>query len=381
MELEKHIKELLVRFIAGKLDDLERIQVMNWIDESVENRQYFEEMKKYYQLTKLIKKPGGFNKEEGWERVKAGYNRIYLKKIEDLKSVKRLLIRRYLIPVAASITAAFIIGALFNQFIINKKVDNSLVLSEINVPLGSKSQLRLPDGTVVWLNAGSKLSYFNNSFITSRQVMLEGEAYFDVVKNKENIFVVNTSDIKVKVFGTQFNIKSYSEENIIQTTLIEGSLSVEPIKGNSKRNTVFLKPNQSANYFKAVRKSDTSDELIAGDKEELPSELAEKIIVMQKIDPLPITSWKDTEWVIEGESLDNLAVKLERRYNVKIYFQDVSLKKYKFSGILKDETFEQVLKILQITMPVVYKVNENKVTLSEDKAFKSKYDTMIQSPE
>jgi len=381
MEVENHIKELLVRFIAGKLDDLERIQVKNWIDESVENQQYFKEMKKYYQLTKLVKKPGGFNKEQGWERVKAGYNRIYLNKTEDIKSAKKFLIRRYLIPIAAGIMAAFIIGALFNQFIINKKVDNSLVLCEINVPLGSTSQVRLPDGSVAWLNAGSKLSYFNNSFINNRLVMLEGEAYFDVAKIEDKIFVVNTSDIKVKAFGTQFNVKSYGEENIIQTTLVEGSISVEPIKGNSKRNTVILKPNQSANYYKAAGKSAKSDELTAGNKNELSSVFAEKIVVIQKIDPLPITSWKDNYWVIKGESLDNLVVKLERRYNVKIYFQDGSLKKYKFSGILKGETFEQVLKILQITMPILFSVNDNKVTLSEDKAFKSKYDTMIQSPE
>jgi len=153
------------------------------------------------------------------------------------------------------------------------------------------------------------------------------------------------------------------------------------IKGNSKKNTVFLKPNQSVTYYKPARKINISDDLSTGNTIELSSELAQKMVVIQKIDPLPITSWKDNDWVIKGESLDNLAVKLERRYNVKIIFLDESLKKYKFSGILKDETFEQVLKILQISMPILFTVNDNKVTLSEDKAFKSKYDTMIQSPE
>ena len=364
MELEKHIKELLVRFIAGKLDDLERTQVKNWIDESVENRKYFEEMKKYYQLTKLVRKPGVFNKDEGWERVKAGYKRIYLNKMEDLKIAKRILIRRYMVPVAASITAALIIGSLFNQFITNKKVDNSLALCEINVPLGSKSQVRLPDSSLVWINAGSKLSYFNNSFMKNRLVMLEGEAYFEVL-HKDNIqFVVRTTDVDVKVVGTQFNVKSYPEESEITTTLISGKVSLE-CNGSSKSESIFLEPNQ-------VARLDKSKIL-----ENKNIHLSECLQIESNTDLLRITSWKDYKWVIVGEELDDLAILLERRYNVKITFEDESLKKYKFSGTLKEETLEQVLKIIQISAPILYTIVDNKVTFREDTSFRKKYDSMI----
>ena len=178
-----------------------------------------------------------------------------LNKIEDLKFTRRLLVRRYLIPVAASIIAAFIIGALFNQVLTNKKADHSLVSSVINVPLGAKSQVRLPDGSVVWLNAGSKLTYFNNSFIKNRVVMLEGEAYFDVTHKDNRQFVVRTSDVDVKVYGTQFNVKSYPEESEITTTLVSGKVALEWTK-SSKSESVFMAPNQVARLDKSkIRKN------------------------------------------------------------------------------------------------------------------------------
>ena len=103
-------------------------------------------------------------------------------------------------------------------------------------------------------------------------------------------------------------------------------------------------------------------------------------MVIPTVDPLPITSWKDSKWIIVGEELDELAVKLERRYNVKITFEDESLKKYKFTGTLKEETFEQVLKIVQISMPILFTIVDNNVTFREDPSFRKKYDTMINNP-
>jgi len=364
MDIHKHMQELLVQYIAGKLDDLERIQAKNWIDESDENRQYFEEIKKYYQLTKLIKKPGGFNKEEGWERVKEGYRRIYLNKIEDLKSAKRLLIRRYMIPVAASIMAALFIGTLSYQFIFEKKVDNSPVLCEINVPMGSKSQVRLPDSSVIWINAGSKLSYFTNSFMENRMVMLEGEAYFDVMHIDNNQFVVRTSDVDVKVYGTQFNIKSYPEESVITTTLVSGKVAME-WNQSSKFERVFLEPNHVARFNKSK---------IQDNKNAL---LSEYLKIEANVSTKGITSWKDNEWVIESEELDDLAILLERRFNVKIAFEDESLKKYKFSGTLKEETLEQMLKIIQLSAPILFTIMDNKVTIHDDPSFRKKYDSLI----
>lgn len=105
--------------------------------------------------------------------------------------------------------------------------------------------------------------------------------------------------------------------------------------------------------------------------------IQEKIFVVDKIDPIPIISWKDKQWIFKGEELDQLAVKLERRYNVKISFEDESLKKYKFSGTLTDLTFEQVLMVIQLSAPILFKIEGNNVAFKENVLYKKKYDQMI----
>lgn len=368
MDIDKRTHELLVGYIAGKLNDIERIQIRKWIDESVEHRNFYDEFIKCYQVTRLVKKPGGFNKEEGWERVKEGYRRAYMNKVEDIRTAKRLLIRKYMVPIAASIMTALFVGALSYQFIITKKTDNSSVLCEINVPLGSKAQVRLPDSSMVWINAGSKLSYSDNSFMKKRLVMLEGEAYFDVFHKGNNQFVVRTSDVDIKVYGTQFNVKSYPEESEITTALVSGKVALEWAE-SSGLEKVFLEPNHVAKFNKSRI------------QENKKVNLSEIVQIESNVNIGGITSWKDSDWVIIGRELDDLAILLERRYNVKIVFKDESLKNYKFSGTLKEESLEQVLKIIQLSAPVVFTIVDNTVTVLEDPSFRKKYDSMINNLE
>jgi ferric-dicitrate binding protein FerR (iron transport regulator) len=324
----------------------------------------------------------GFNREKSWNKIQAEYYKAGYYSDRMTNSIRfRKNLLRIALPAAAAVILAFFIG--FYTRTLRPDIltsSNARMFNEVFVPLGAKSQITLSDGTKVWLNAGSRLQYPVNFMEDIREVRLEGEAYFNVAKMESKLFVVKTSDINIKVYGTQFNVKSYPEENIIQTTLVEGSLSVESIKGNAKRNTVFLKPNQTVRYYKTPehRGKPLMSEPDAGESGAEDSH--KKLMVIPTVDPLPITSWKDSKWIIVGEELDELAVKLERRYNVKITFEDESLKKYKFTGTLKEETFEQVLKIVQISMPILFTIVDNNVTFREDPSFRKKYDTMINNP-
>jgi len=384
------VDELLIKYIAGSATEEERETALAWIRENTENRKYFEELKEYYHFTKIIQKPSGFNKEEGWNRVMAGYYKNqYQSQIQQKKDTRKKLMVRFVISSAAAVLIAFFIGFLANSFITDRK--SSLTFNEIVVPLGAKSQVTLSDGTKVWLNAGSKLRYPVNFLKDTREVYLEGEAFFDVTKSHKRLFVVKTSKLNVKVYGTQFNVKSYPEENIIQTTLVRGSVAIETNDKSNKR-TVFLKPNQSATYYKQLPVSKPTSEVSSPEEtsaealqknvtpaveKKKAEEPDKKIVVQPKVDPLPITSWKDKRWVIDGEDLGHLTVKLERRYNVKITFANESLKNYKFSGTLAEETFEQVLKIIQLSAPIKYSITSNNVVFSVDPLYKKKYDKMI----
>jgi len=284
---------------------------------------------------------------------------------------------------------AFLFGFLINNYLTDKAFQNSnLTYNEITVPLGAKSQVTLSDGTKVWLNAGSKLRYPVNFLKSTREVYLDGEAFFDVTKTTKRLFVVKTSKLNIKVYGTQFNVKSYADENLIQTTLVKGSVAIESIDG-SEKGTIFLKPNQSATYYKTLPNKNPTNDLAQKKVPDIQnpkykqaqgikrSEPIKKIVVVPEVDPLPITSWKDTRWIIVGEELGQLTVKLERRYNVKISFENESLKKYKFSGKLAEETFEQVLKIIQISAPIKFSIKGNNVVFYVDPLYKKNYDKMI----
>jgi transmembrane sensor len=299
-------------------------------------------------------------------------------KIEDSRvfSIRKSIVR--ISKIAALVIILLSLGGILNYVMFNMS-ENNVQYCITHSPLGSKSELTLPDGTKISLNAGSTLRYPANFMKGTREVFLEGEAYFNVTKMKDRLFVVLTSDVKIKVYGTQFNVKSYPDENQIQTTLVEGSLSVEPIRGKTKNSTVILKPNQSVTFYKHTVDKTSNKELTDKGLKEVTKQPS-RIVVTPLVDPLPIISWKDSKWVFVGEELDQLALKLERRYNVNITFSDESLKHYRFSGTLKSQTFEQVLKIIQESAPIQFTIENNNVIFREDPAYKKKYDTMINNP-
>lgn len=382
-ENQPQVIELVIKYLAGSASEDERVIVLAWINESLDNQKLFDELKDYYQLTKVLQNPSGYNTEEGWNRVKAKYyQQRYLSEIQSKKNKNIFL--RYAVPVAAAVVVAFLLGFLFSNQMSSKGSSNSAtVFNEIKVPLGAKAQVTLSDGTKVWLNAGSKLRYPVNFLQDKREVYLDGEAFFDVTKDKHKLFIVKTTKLNVKVYGTQFNVKSYPEEDLIQTTLVKGSVAIEPLFDSEKK-VIYLKPNQSATYYKSKRSILKENEVRQAPNitQSVPivskaTESKESIVIAPKVNPVPITSWKDTRWVIIGEDLGQLSIKLERRYNVKISFDSESLKNYKFSGTLAEETFEQVLKIIQLSAPVKYSIDSNHVTFTEDPLYRKKYDKLI----
>ncbi len=248
--------------------------------------------------------------------------------------------------------------------------------TEYYVPYGSRSQVKLPDGSYVWLNAGSKLRHNRQFSQKNRNIYLEGEAYFDVSKNKNMPFVVNTSGITIKVLGTAFNVKAYPDEKIIETTVARGEIQIfDNIDKTSNKNTIVLRANQKASFIKRSMYEKEINPTNIKDKQVKQSELKiftnnQYIKIDKNVIPEIYTSWKDKRWIIEREELQSLAIKMGRRYNVNISFQDESLKNYIFSGVLEDETLEQVLEAIKLTAPINYYINQNQVVLSKNKFYK-----------
>ncbi len=236
------------------------------------------------------------------------------------------------------------------------------VMSQVSTSYGSKSKVVLPDGTLVWLNSGSNLTYNNRKFgKESRAVVLVGEAYFEVAHDADHPFIIHAGKINVKVLGTAFDIKSYPSDPTIQATLIRGAIEVS--FANQPKKKVRLKPHQTLTVVNNAM-------MIAGNR--VNKGLAQSkngytvnpVTVMPEDSTIVETSWVDNKLAFRSEAFPQLARQMERWYNVNINFTDSQVKQYKFTGIFKNESLEQALKALKITAPFNYRVNGDEVYIS-----------------
>lgn len=225
--------------------------------------------------------------------------------------------------------------------------DNSqgeLVYNTLNVPYGKKFQLELSDGTEIYINSGSTITYpvvFHDN--KPRNVVLEGEAYFSVNKNSKSPFTVSTKSLDTKVYGTEFNVSSYSEDNRSKVVLVEGSVEVS--QGGRSANRVMLEPNQMASYSKQ-----------------------EDMFNIEDVDISSHIAWKDGVLLFKSEDFGQIITKLERHYNIDIEIQDNLLKKEKYTGRFKTETIEEVLEGFQRLKGFDYKIEKDrKIILTKTK--------------
>jgi len=279
----------------------------------------------------------------------------------------KYIIRKLIIRIAASFVLPVVLGMLTYFLLHIKERDGLQVINEISVPLGSKTVVLLGDGTKIWLNSGSSLKYPSKFSGKTREVILTGEAFFDVKKNARKPFIVKTSSLSIKVLGTTFNVKSYPEEGTIETTLVNGAVTITKNTDINFNAVVHLKPNQRATYIKEegkliladVEKKIVKDEPIV----EIGQKRKEKMILSENIDIVPFTAWKDDKLVFKNECFESLCTKLERWYNVKISIDDPELKKYHYTGILQKETINDVIEIIRLTMPFQYEVNHSVIDI------------------
>jgi len=336
--------------------------LVQWLKENPGAREELSDIQKVWELSGSAERFDKDQVEKEWFKL--------LKQTDVRKKEKRAKsgIILYWLP---RIAAVFMFGAIFSFAVsyrmFNPKFADS-VFNEISAPPGAKSKITLPDGSRIWLNAGSSIKYSGEYGKKQREVLLTGEAFFNVVSDKKKVFLVQTEDLKIKAYGTSFNVKSYPEEKTVETTLIEGSIGVTRVKyGNKKADEVLLQPNQRVVYYKPSRSDNSSES--AEETKNLHGESKERetqkltYMISKGIDPKPFTAWKDGTLFITSETLQELAVKLERKYDVKIYFENEDLKKLKFTGSLENETIEQVIEAIGIAANINYEIEDRDVWL------------------
>ncbi|RYY20578.1 MAG: FecR family protein [Chitinophagaceae bacterium] len=234
-------------------------------------------------------------------------------------------------------------------------------LSEITTKKGSKTKTVLPDGSQVWLNANTKLTYNAKFGKDHREVKLAGEAFFIVVPDSARPFIIHTSDMDLKVVGTSFNVKSYPGEQTSEAALISGSLEIRLTAG--ERQKIILSPSQklvisndSVPPANTANPGKTVDEPIAAIKNITHFKQADSIIIE--------TSWVENQLVFQDEPLQSIALKMEKWYGVPIHFEKEFLKHLRFTGIFEKETLKQALYALSLTGDFDYEIGSAGVKIS-----------------
>lgn len=380
--IPEELEAIIVDFLSGNISEENKQKLYDWLGKTKSNQRVFDEIKNTWLASGFIN--SGPNTEISWNSIN---NDIKKKEKHHHASHKKELETRLEIPlflkIAASIVIFYVLGGLSWHFYTSVRSSASGQPIEIKSPLGSKSSISLPDGTHVTLNAGSVISYAKNYGTKTRDVHLEGEAFFDVVTNRKKPFRVKTSSITITALGTSFNVKAYEGEETIQTTLVEGKIKIE--NENNKNDYLYLEPRQVAVFKKSdakirVKQNQNQTETINDELVEPDILLKKSSVVLRIEDPKPYISWIDDQLVITGERLEELAKKLERMYDVRIEFESDVVKNYSFKGTLEKETLQQVLNAIRLTAPIKYKVNNKKVIVSEDSELKEKYERLLEKP-
>lgn len=248
------------------------------------------------------------------------------------KDVKPRVIK--LITCYARIAAVLLIPLLVYTGIVMQQ-KNQLVTAEgwaeMSAPLGSRIKFSLPDGSFGWLNSGSTIKYALN-FNKRREVQLSGQAFFDVVHQDDNKFVVKTKYLDIEDKGTAFDVAAYDNEDQIDVTLERGSVL---LKNDKIATPIEMKPNEQINYNIINQK------------------ITKKVVTAQNI-----SSWKEGKLILRNASLDELAKQLSRWYNVEVRTDNVSDADFQYRATFENENLDEVLRLLKITSPLKVKIEE-----------------------
>lgn len=239
--------------------------------------------------------------------------------------------RSKLISIAASVLVLLSISL---SYYIGRNSLKPVVKPQIYTALNGKSHMTLPDGTSVWLNIGSTLTY-QTSFLNKRTVQLEGEALFDVEKDPQSPFVVEVNDIAVKVLGTRFNVQAYPEKADVRVALLEGRVSV------------------LVNNEESIMKS---GEIAYFNKKNKALQIEENDVAFESF-------WANRTYSFEAKSLGYICKYLEKWYNITIDLDPAIADSYSYSFIVKDEPLETILQIMSRINPIQYSFEENNIVM------------------
>lgn len=323
-------KKLFAKFLAGlttpdednamlKTPEVEQMMIGQW-DNVQQSNEKFPEPDRHKLLAQIYKRILG-------ER-----------RIVKVAKIKRIPVFQKIAAVAAVVVLLLSVGTiLWNEGVIPGKD-----IVTINAPQGVRVEVFLPDGSRVWLNSGSKLTYNKRFDNNTRKLRFKGEAFFNISHNPSRPLIVETEDANIEVLGTRFNVISNPDQHKWEATLVSGSIRVSPSNKKKLKTPISL-----ANGEKAVWSEERQN------------------FIIEQANTLNITRWVNNHLVFENETFGELAKQLELTFGVKIQVPSKLANVYRFTATFTDESIYEIFNLLKITAPFDFSVKGNTVIVSE----------------
>jgi len=330
-----HIHSIIAKSLTDRLDNQELKELDDWKLASNENLLEYNDFVALWIKSGSMALPSGINQHNAFK--------IIQKNTGLYSSRKRWL--NVAIQVAAVLVLSIIFSGVYTYMSndrtgqIFSNTTSLPVYQEIKAAFGTQAKVELADGTIVFLNSGSKLR-FPQTFDDQKQrkVSLNGEGYFSVTKNPDQPFIVQVNKLDIKVLGTKFNVEAYNDNQSVNIALVEGSVLLQSQSEKGNKDLMQLTPNQVA----TLNRSDN---------------------ILSKTDVADLykyTAWVDGRLVFYGDPIQTVVSKLGKWYNVDIVIADKELENYRFTGTFIDESLEQILHILSLTSPMTYNIESSK---------------------
>lgn len=391
----KHIEQYIVTVLSGEASSEEIQLVQKWINESEANRDYFEKMQCLY---KYVAKPSKQNNKQLLFDVDAAWGKVQTKTTRQRKTPRFSYLRWT--SYAAAIISLLVILNIFDSSKNSKETDLLTSQLEVNqtnepvlvlengekislrkdtfslqknyatihkkdasisyksdnqetdneteevqhrlvIPKGKTYDLLLADGTHVWLNAETELTYPTNFNGDQRKVKLKGEAFFDVAKDAQKPFIVELESMDIKVLGTSFNISNYEEDKTECVTLVSGSVEVNV----AQKGTYQITPS-----------------------EQLSLSEFHQTVNIEKVDTELFTSWKDNKYIFKNARLDDILKKLHRWYDFSVAYEDALMGEKRFSIIIdREDDLSKVLEIISYTSNIKLEYKDKRINVRSEK--------------
>lgn len=313
------MKQIIKNYLEGKATFEEQSQLLEWLRKK-ENRFVFDSYSLSWNETlDLSQLPE--ESMESWNQIQAAILEKSFKQWQRSRKIQ--LFFRY---AAIFFFAISLAASLWSWHLSRSSQTGNDLFTKVEAENGQISKVVLSDGSTVWLNSGSKITYSNLFGKANRNIQLSGEAYFDVSHNEQLPFIVNCNELELKVLGTKFDVTSYEENKHINVVLEQGS--VELLNTKVKSFNYRLKPGELATFDKKERE-----------------------LTVRNVNTTKFTSWKDGIINIYDQSLEHVVKRLEMRYNQKFIVNE-EVKGLRYTFTIKNESLEDIIKLMEKITPI-----------------------------